>query len=390
LHSAQVRAFAVQPDGKIVAAGMATVAQPDQTFALARYHSNGNLDASFGTGGRVTTRTSPPGLRSVIKAVAVLPDGKIVAAGYEYHPTKYTNYTALLARYQANGALDSSFGTDGMVRIAIGTAQAVKLQADGKILVAGGAISAEVGTGGFALARFHANGTLDTHFGEQGMTVIRSGGLVCAAALQLLPDGTALASGSAKVDGRYHFALAHYLANGNLDHSFGTNGSLITRIGELATPHASVLLKDGLLVLAGSGRADAKDTQRSFLAALYALKGKGATPTTAPPLQSQTEAYGVFLAGNDLFVGQKKVLGALRRCDIRGWGSSKDVLGETEFRDVLNKQLPTAADAKAAYLENMISGSEHPRSIGLGPVAKFHFDGGAKEHCVENAFKFLK
>jgi hypothetical protein len=111
-------------------------------------------------------------------------------------------------------------------------------------------------------------------------------------------------------------------------------------------------------------------------------------PEMVPP--ARRPVYGVYLAGNDMFVGQKKVLGAQKRYSIVGWGNSSEVVGEAAFRDVLGKEFATAQEAKAAYLENMIPGTAHPRPLGLGPVAKFKFDGGEKEHCIENAFRFLE
>ena len=90
-----------------------------------------------------------------------------------------------------------------------------------------------------------------------------------------------------------------------------------------------------------------------------------------------------------MFVGRKSALGALKHWEIRGWGQSSKVVGEAIFRDVLNRQFNTAEEAKAAYMENMIPGSNHPRPLGLGPVARFQFDGGATEHCIENALTFL-
>jgi hypothetical protein len=87
------------------------------------------------------------------------------------------------------------------------------------------------------------------------------------------------------------------------------------------------------------------------------------TAETMPP--ARQAAYGVFLAGNDIFVGPKPVLGALKRRNIRGWGLSDEPVGESAFRDVLNKEFKSAEEARAAYLGNMIPGSEHLRPLGL-------------------------
>ncbi|MCC7067786.1 MAG: hypothetical protein IT523_04970 [Burkholderiales bacterium] len=127
-------AIALQPDGKIVVAGYCSNGS-NYDFCLARYHSNGTLDSSFDSDGKVTT---PIGLSDdQAYAIALQPDGKIVVAGY----CSNGNNDFCLARYHPNGALDSSFDSDGTVITSIGpstdNAYAIALQPDGKIVVAG-------------------------------------------------------------------------------------------------------------------------------------------------------------------------------------------------------------------------------------------------------------
>src|SRR5262249_26301013 len=139
-------------------------------FELVRYNSNGTLDSSFGTGGKVTTEfgTAAQGFSFAMGfSVAVQQDGKIVLAGQALLDGVYN---LALTRYNTNGALDSSFGTGGRVTSSFATqrananvsARSVKLQPDGKIVAAGFA--------GFdsALARYNSNGTLDASFGTGG------------------------------------------------------------------------------------------------------------------------------------------------------------------------------------------------------------------------------
>src|SRR6185312_12779398 len=152
----EARAVAVQPDGKIVAAGGALGATVD--FALVRYRPDGTLDATFGTGGKVTTDF---GSAEQAFAVAVQPDGKIVVAG-----GGATGFE--LARYNADGSLDGTFGAGGKVTTRFGLglpftrAHAIVLQPDGKIVVAGTATSATAPD--FGLARYNPNGSLDASF----------------------------------------------------------------------------------------------------------------------------------------------------------------------------------------------------------------------------------
>ena len=116
--------LALQPDGKIVAAGEG---------ALARYNGDGTLDTSFGGDGIVMTMGYPGhGVASLVAAgVAIQSNGKIIVAGSG--PSGYTG----VARYEADGSLDSAFGDGGLVTTADVSANDVALQADGRIVVAG-------------------------------------------------------------------------------------------------------------------------------------------------------------------------------------------------------------------------------------------------------------
>jgi uncharacterized delta-60 repeat protein len=151
-----VRALAIQPDGRIVAAGATNDA--DWTdFALARYHADGSLDTSFGTGG---TQTTDIHYEDAVRGVALLPDGKILAAGRAAHDFMIARSDFGLARYSADGVLDTGFSGDGLVTTdftldredADDAAGAVALESDGRIVVAGSSTAGEPGD--FALARY--------------------------------------------------------------------------------------------------------------------------------------------------------------------------------------------------------------------------------------------
>ena len=215
--SAQALAMAVQPDGKIVLAGRAIDVSSDSDLALARYNANGTLDTAFGTGGRVTTdipRAPDPPTDDGLSAVAIQSsDGKIVVAGY-------SSTGWLVARYEADGDLDTTFGTAGTTTLDFGssldTAHALGLQSDGKIVVAG---SGNAGiTGDFALARLSTTGGLDSSFSGDGKLLTDFGGTGDTAyALGLQSDGKIVAAGRGGASG--DFALARYSSSGNLDFS---------------------------------------------------------------------------------------------------------------------------------------------------------------------------
>src|SRR5437879_3346325 len=143
-------ALVLQPDGKLVAAGY-TYGGNSIDFALVRYTANGSLDGSFGTGGKVTTPIG--GIDDEAFALALQPDGKLVAAGYT---NDGSSQNFALLRYTSQGSLDGSFGTGGKVTTPIlstySAANALVLQPDGNLVAAGYAYN---GTDtDFALVRY--------------------------------------------------------------------------------------------------------------------------------------------------------------------------------------------------------------------------------------------
>src|SRR5205085_6464330 len=130
----EARAVAIQTDGKIVAVGYTENSGTlDWDFALARYNTNGSLDASFGTGGKTTTAIGASD--DFADAVAIQADGFIVAAGYSL----IGNNDFALIRYKPDGTLDAAFGTGGKVTTPVGSSsdlgRAVAIQTDGKIVL---------------------------------------------------------------------------------------------------------------------------------------------------------------------------------------------------------------------------------------------------------------
>ncbi len=243
------QSVAIQADGKIVAAGRTGIFALSD-FALARYNTNGTLDTSFGTGGRVTTNLL--GFDDSVAAVVIQPDGKIVVVG-EVFGIGTDDFG--LARYNPNGTLDTSFGTGGGVFTDFASGDdfgfAVALQTDGKIIAAGTAFNGA--TNDFALARYNANGTLDTSFGTGGIvtTDFASGG-DSALGVAIQPDGRIVAVGLGGT-GLLDFVLARYNANGTLDTSFGTGGLVTTDFSPgFGRAHAVAIQGDGKIVVAGA------------------------------------------------------------------------------------------------------------------------------------------
>ena len=244
-------AMALQADGKIVMVGGSTDA-----FVLARYNADGSLDAGFGSAGLVTTDLIVGGIvEEVARAVAIQADGRIVVAGYTGsfgRPGRPTGdrFDFALARYNANGSLDTRFGTAGKVTSGvIGRAFAVAIQTDGRIVVAGEAPLTE----DFALARYNADGSLDASFGTGGQLTTDLGNAPnLAGNIVLQPDGAIVVSGKPLGSGATldHTDVARYLANGGLDASFGVGGK-VTLSGALVG-EGLARQSDGKFVLVGS------------------------------------------------------------------------------------------------------------------------------------------
>jgi uncharacterized delta-60 repeat protein len=251
---------ALQADGKIVAAGTVFVDfnpgdQSDTDFALARYNSDGTPDATFGSGGQVSTDFV--GMEDDAFSVLIQPDGKIVAVGSANSPATFYDFAAV--RYLSNGTIDTTFGVSGKVQTDFGDqnfdrARSAALQADGKIVAAGFAISQNGGVQNFAVARYSANGILDTTFSRDGKTQIDFGNCCQSATKVLLQsDGKIITVGGSNGESADDdFLLARLNARGSLDNTFGIGGEVRTSFGDLnGGANGAALQSDGKIVAVG-------------------------------------------------------------------------------------------------------------------------------------------
>ncbi len=243
---------AVQADGKIVVAGSGEFGY---SIALARYHANGSLDNSFGNGGRVVTFVRG---RSSASGIAIQADGKIVIAGFSGSSSSVGSF--VVVRYENNGSLDTSFDGDGKVIIDMGnfnSASDIVIQPDGKIVVVGR--SGVIGTGNyaFAVARLNSDGSLDASFDGDGRVITSLGSYSFgAAAVALQTDGKIIAAGnSGSTYSTADFALVRYNADGSLDASFDGDGKVITAVSSsFDGAYAVAVQTDGKIVAAGSSQ----------------------------------------------------------------------------------------------------------------------------------------
>ncbi len=250
---ARAYALALQPDGKIVVAGPVSNGTGSD-FLVARYNTDGSLDTTFGSAGMATTAVSPylPGTIGPVAsdpyAVFIQADGKIVVTGdmYEYRGVLYYG-RSLVVRYNSDGSLDSSFGSGGIVVSSFDppptslvwwseATEAAALQADGKLLVAGGASNFGGRFSGL-IARYNGDGTLDTTFGSGGVT---SGTEPTINSMALQPDGKIVVD-----EGGY---LVRYNTDGTIDSGFTTQQE-----SPYATDSSTVAIQtDGKFLVTGA------------------------------------------------------------------------------------------------------------------------------------------
>ena len=246
-------AMAVQPDGKLVVAGHANMGGATGTdFVLVRYQRDGAVDATFGNGGKVTTDIA--GGSDQAFAVALQADGKIVVAGSNDVSPKGKSFA--LVRYNADGSLDTTFGNGGKVVTSFGsqsdTAYAVVVQPDGRIVAGGHANTALRGID-FALARYEANGTLDASFGNNGQVITPIHGLngrdsIYALALQTTGGEVKIVAAGGEGD----FTVTRYNANGSVDAGFGIGQRLDGAFGSvIGAARAVIVTADNKIVVSG-------------------------------------------------------------------------------------------------------------------------------------------
>ncbi|MDD1443619.1 T9SS type A sorting domain-containing protein [Dolichospermum sp. ST_sed3] len=240
---------AIQTDGKIVVAGEKQNGI-NADFALVRYNTNGSLDTSFSGDGKVTTDFG--GLSDNGISVAIQTNGKIVVAG---RSSNGIDYDFAIARYNTDGSLDNTFDSDGKVTTAVGNSDdwgsAVAIQTDGKILVAGyaaGSLNYD-----FAAVRYNTNGSLDNSFNTDGkVTTDIAGYANLCSSIAIQPNGKIVLGGSTNTGTGYDFAVIRYDSTGSLDNTFDTDGIVNTDIDNSSDDlFALAIQNDGRIIAVG-------------------------------------------------------------------------------------------------------------------------------------------
>jgi len=243
----QGKTLAVQSDNRIIVAGI-THNGTDKDFALVRYMPDGSLDLTFGKNGRVVTDIQN---NDYARCLLVQNDGRILVGGYVFTLLKYH---MVLVRYNSDGTLDHSFGNKGIVISNFGgedQCRSLAIQPDGKILAAG---YTERGNKDMALFRYTHTGIPDTTFGRFGRVITEISDFdELANSVLVLEDERIIVAGSYDNGTDWDIGLARYKANGDLDTHFGKSGITKTRLGSLNDRVSTVTVqRDGNILVAGS------------------------------------------------------------------------------------------------------------------------------------------
>jgi uncharacterized delta-60 repeat protein len=286
IGDSSARGVAIDASGRVIVAGDAYANSP--TIAVTRLGSDGTLDSTWGSGGRVTTAIPGPSNDSASNMTITQPDGKIVVVGTSYGPAlPFYAPRLALTRYNSDGSLDSSFGQGGKAVFDYNTnsdlfvyPSAVSVDGSGRILVAGGSPSYS----DFAVLRLNADGSPDTTFGQGGRAILphfdplRYYEYDSASSVAVDSSGHVVLAGTASgyIFGGYNsrFAVARLNDNGSLDGNFGSGGETTVSNGT-GYDYASGVALDasGRIVVAGNSYDAVNFTGQRF--AVARLNGNG-------------------------------------------------------------------------------------------------------------------
>jgi len=278
-----VTAIALQPDGKVIVAGTSY----NNQFAIARYTSSGDLDTTFDGDGKVITSLGS-GLKSYVSYVSVQADGKIIVAGGSYTSIFPQEYFFSIAKYNPNGSLDTSFDGDGIVNNIFDDASETYVnlntiieQPDGKFLV-----TTENGNSyDFVIRRYNASGSDDTSFGTNGKSALFIQDVNRALGITLQPDQKIVVAGYSRSftsdTSEYHFNVVRYTTSGVPDVSFDNDGIIASKFDSSNDVSSKLLIQpDDKIITIGTKITNAINTLGKELIALSRTNTDGSLDTT--------------------------------------------------------------------------------------------------------------
>ncbi len=309
--SSAANAIKLQPDGKIVLAGTGN-GDGKLDFAAVRLNPNGSLDPSFGNGGIATV---PIGSAAIANALTIAPDGKLALGG----TATLTHNEFAAARLNPNGSLDPTFGQNGTTTLPPpAAAWGMVQQNDGKLILAGQTTTPN-NNQAYIAARLTTTGTLDTSYGSSGIVTIPIGSWAQANAIALQPtDGKTIITGNAYTDADVA-ATVRLTSTGALDPTFGTGG-ISTFTYWNAVNAVAIQPGDGKIVIGGTGATAARLNPNGTLDQTFGSTGV----TTIRVGSSSDAANGVTVEPGDgkiVLVGTAVIAGRAQLSVIRLSGS---------------------------------------------------------------------
>ncbi len=306
-----VRRVIETPTGKLLAVGR-TQSGSNWNVALAQYHADGSLDTTFGTGGIVVTDFGSADDDAVDVAIDAL--GNIFVAG---HRSGANGMDIVVARYDVNGTLNTTFGTNGFVTTSLGasdeTAAKLAIQNDGKLVLVG--YTTANSNADMLVARYNSDWTLDTAFDSDGIAFIDFGSDDYAQSVTVSYNGKITVAGASGTGNALDFALARLTPSGSVDTSFGVGGKVTTDFsGNVDVIRDIATAEDGKLVATGFTHngtnidfALARYTANGVLDTSFATGGKSSTGIG--PSDDYAHAIG-FDSGGDILVAGSAHVGA--------------------------------------------------------------------------------
>jgi uncharacterized delta-60 repeat protein len=266
-----LRSIAIQDDGKIIAVGnidKESTFDWDYNIGIVRYNQDGIIDNTFGNSGKVITKFGESSAN--VSGMAIQKDEKIIIAGYL--DINHSSTSFFIIRYNKNGTLDNTFGTNGIVYTEINkgndNAADLILQSDGKIVVCGYTFISGL-LNDFAIVRYNIDGTLDNSFGIRGkvITDFNNNSDDKATSIAIQSDGKILVGGLSSQDSKCYYAIVRYLTDGSLDNTFEKNGKVTTAVGDGNFDCISALLiqSDGKIIATGTSSSSTSDNDFSVV-----------------------------------------------------------------------------------------------------------------------------
>ncbi len=375
----RIYAVALQPDGRAVAVGYSSNGS-NKDFAIARYLADGTLDTSFSGDGKLTVNMA--GEDDFAEAVAIQPDGKIVVVGEAYNGSE--SYNVALLRLNADGSFDNSFSGDGRQFSEFGGDDrgfGVALQPDGKIVV-GGMQGVPSGNNSFLVARYNTDGTNDATFDGDGVAITDMyGDYDQAIAVALQDDGRIVLGGICKVGGNDDFCLARYNSNGSLDTSFSGDGKVSTAVGSNEDAiYYLAIQSDGRILATGETSNGANN---DFALLRYLSNG-----SLDPTFGSSGKVITTFGSGNDY--AREVAIDAHDRIVVAGFATISGNFDFAVARFLSDGQLDLAFDDDGKVTTPIGSGDDRGFALAIDQAAERFYVGGSTYNGTDEDFALVR